>query len=150
VDAAITAFRRAIELKPDFEKPTMHWHRVAYQGRNRRGAEGAERYQRAREFARAAQAKYLTLQGVEALKQQKLDDALSFFQKAVRARPEIPTGFTISESLGTKGDTERALAAYQKALELKQTMRKCRPVSACCTGARTDHVRGLERVPASL
>jgi len=62
----------------------------------------------------------LLLKGVEALKQQKLDDALAFFQKAVEQGPEIPTGFYyLGVTWERKGETERALGAFQKALELK-------------------------------
>jgi len=41
---------------------------------------------------RLAQSKSLILQGVEALKQQKLDDALASFQKSVEESPELATG----------------------------------------------------------
>lgn len=45
-----------------------------------------------REFrTRLAQAKLRILQGVEALKREELDDALTLFQKAVEQSPELPT-----------------------------------------------------------
>src|SRR5258707_893662 len=47
-----------------------------------------------REFrTRLAQSKLLILQGVDALKKQKFDDALALFQKSAEQAPELPTSY---------------------------------------------------------
>jgi len=57
---------------------------------------------------------------VEALKQQKLDDALALFQKSIEQSPALPTGhYYLGVTWERKQDAARALAAYEKALELK-------------------------------
>jgi len=91
---AIAAFRRAIELKPDFEK--AHYNlgiALRAQGETSAAKKELDDLNALHEFrARLAQSKYLTLQGVEALKQQKLDDALALFQKSIEQSPDLPTG----------------------------------------------------------
>src|SRR2546430_3112446 len=119
---AIAAFRQAIELKPDFEQ--AHYNLgIALHAQGEIGAAQRELNDLSalQEFrARLAQAKYLILQGVEALKQQKLDDALALFQNSVEQSPELPTGhYYLGVIWERKQDAERALAAYEKALELK-------------------------------
>src|SRR5207249_3993822 len=119
---AIAAFRQAIELKPDFEQ--AHYNLgIALHAQGETGAAQRELNDLSalQEFrARLAQAKYLILQGVEALKQQKLDDALALFQKSVEQSPELPTGhYYLGVTWERKGDAPRALAAYEKSLELK-------------------------------
>ena len=69
---------------------------------------------------RLAQSKSLILQGVEFLKKQDRDGALDLFQKSIVESPDLPTGhFYLAVAWERKGDAARALAAYQKALELK-------------------------------
>src|SRR6267154_2475650 len=119
---AIAAFRRAIELKPDFEK--AHYNLgIALRAQGETGAAQKELNDLGalQEFrARLAQAKYLILQGVDALKQQKLDDALAFFQKSIEQSPELPTShYYLGVAWERKGDAPRALAAYEESLQLK-------------------------------
>ena len=70
--------------------------------------------------ARLAQAKLLIVQGVDALKKQQLDEALTFFQKAIEQSPELPTGYYyLGVTWDRKQDDARAKEAYDKALQLK-------------------------------
>src|SRR6202011_4257357 len=82
---AITAFQRAIEVKPDFEQ--AHYNlgiALRAQGKTDAGQKELDEISGLHEFRwRLAQAKLLILQGVGALKEQKLDDALAFFQKSI-------------------------------------------------------------------
>jgi len=99
-----------------------------------------------REFrARLAQAKYLTLQGVEALKQQKLDDALSFFQKAVEQSPQISDRLLLSRNyLGAqRGNRTRSWRFSKSSGAESPTMRRRRRawIAVLAPGR---HVRGLE------
>ena len=100
---AITAFQRAIELKPDFEK--AHYNLgIALRAQGKTGAakKELEELSALHDFrARLAQAKYLTLTGVDALKQAKLDDALALFQKSIEQAPELPTGTTMRRHVGS-------------------------------------------------
>ena len=69
---------------------------------------------------RLAESKQLILEGVEALKQQQLAKALACFRKSVDESPENPVGFYyIGVTLGRQGESDRALTAYQRALEIK-------------------------------
>src|SRR5881398_2034235 len=119
---AIAAFQRAIELKPDFEE--AHYSlgiALREQGQTQAGQKELEELKGLREFrARLAQSKYLILQGVDALNQQKLDDALALFQKSIDQSPELPTGYYyLGVTWDRKAEPTRAIADYQKALELK-------------------------------
>src|SRR5581483_10435580 len=92
---AIAAFQRAIDLKPDFEQ--AHYSLgMALRAHGETGAaqkelndlKGLHNFR-----TRLAQAKMLTIQGVDALKKQELEDAQKFFQKAIEQAPELPTGY---------------------------------------------------------
>src|SRR4029077_11599851 len=119
---AIVAFRRAIELKPDFEK--AHYNlgiELRAQGDTSAAQKELHDVQALKEFCvRLAQAKSLILQGVEALKEQRLDDDLGLFQISLEQSPDLPTGYYyLGVTWERKGDTARAVAAYEKAIELK-------------------------------
>src|SRR5207302_3390684 len=92
IPGAIAAFRRAIELKPDFEK--AHYNlgiALRAQGQTSAAKKELDEMNALHEFrTRLAQSKMLILQGVEALKQQKLDDALARFQDSVEQSPTLP------------------------------------------------------------
>jgi tetratricopeptide (TPR) repeat protein len=127
LDGAVAAFQRAIEFKPDFEK--AHYALgIALRAKGDTAASQKELtdISELRAFrARLAQAKYLTLQGVEALKQQKLEDALSLFQKAVEQGPEIPPGFSsLGITWSAKAIANALLPAFQRAPELKTRLRQ--------------------------
>src|SRR5262249_18283089 len=90
---AIVALQKAIALKPDFEK--AHYNlgiALRSQGKSEAGQKELDEISALREFrARLAQAKMLTLQGVDALKREKFDDAAGLFHKAIEQSPELPT-----------------------------------------------------------
>src|SRR5260370_14819947 len=90
---AIAAFQCAIELKPDFEN--AHYNlgiALRAQGKTAAAKKELDEMSALHEFRwRLAQSKMLTLQGVAALKQQKLDDAQALFQTACEQAPELPT-----------------------------------------------------------
>src|SRR5712672_1438989 len=66
---------------------------------------------------RLAQSKMLILQGVEALKKQKLDDALALFQKSAEQTPELPTSYySLGVAWEGKNEATRAREAYEKAI----------------------------------
>ncbi len=120
--AAIAAFQRAIALKPDFEK--AHYNlgiALQKQGQSDAGKKELDQLNALQDFrAHLAQSKLLILNGVEALKHQKFDDALPLFQKAADQSPELPTSYYyLGVTYERKDDPARAIAAYQKALELK-------------------------------
>src|SRR4030095_16381094 len=70
--------------------------------------------------ARLAQSKMLTLQGVDALKREKFDAAISLFEKSIEQSPELPTGYYyLGVAREHKDDAAQAEAAYRKSLELK-------------------------------
>src|SRR5262249_38312196 len=119
---AILALQNAIALKPDFEK--AHYNlgiALRSQGKSEAGQKELDELNALHEFrARLAQAKMLTLQGVEALKREKFDDALSLFRKAIEQSPELPTGYYYLGVVGErKGNVAQAEAGYRKALDLK-------------------------------
>ncbi|PYV61323.1 MAG: hypothetical protein DMG97_43510, partial [Acidobacteria bacterium] len=94
---------------------------------------------------RLAQSKYLTLQGVDALKQQKLDDALTLFQKSIEQSPELPTGhYYLGVTWERKGDAPRALAAYEKAIELKADYAQAHSSLGLLYWRQRDSKRALE------
>ncbi|MGC2480836.1 MAG: tetratricopeptide repeat protein, partial [Candidatus Sulfotelmatobacter sp.] len=111
---AIAAFQRAIELKPDFED--AHYNLgLALRAQGKTGAAQKEMKEISAldEFrARLAEAKLLILQGVQALEEQRLDDALASFQKATEKSPELPTGYYyLGLTWERKNDAVQALAA---------------------------------------
>jgi tetratricopeptide (TPR) repeat protein len=114
IAAAITAFRRAIELKPDFEK--AHYGlgiALRAQGDATAAHKELDELNGLHSFrTHLAQAKLLTLQGVDALKKQQLDEALNFFQQAIDESPELPTGYYY---LGVAWDRKRDYARAQEA-----------------------------------
>jgi superkiller protein 3 len=119
---AVAAFQRAVELNPDFED--AHYNLgLALRARGKTDAAQKEmsEIRGLHEFrARLAQAKLLILQGVGALKEQRFDDALASFQQSIEKGPELPTGnYYLGLTWERKDDAEQALAAYEKALELK-------------------------------
>ena len=61
------------------------------------------------------------LQGVNALKDQKLDDAVTFLRKSIEKGPELPTGYYyyLGVTWERKNDPAQAEAAFEKALEIK-------------------------------
>src|SRR5205807_5434586 len=147
LDGAVTAFQRAVELKPDFEE--AHYNLgIALRGLGRTQAAQKELKEigALREFrARLAQAKMLTLQGVAALKDKKLDEALTLFQKSIEKGPELPTGYYYSGVvLERKGDLEQALTAYQKALQLKPDYAQAHSSLGLLYWRQDDQTRGLE------
>src|SRR6516165_2498405 len=92
---AIAAFQKAIELKPDFEQ--AHYNlgiALRSQGDTEAAHKELNELSELRKFrARLAQSKLLILQGVDALKQNQLDNAQSFFEQAIDNSPELPTGY---------------------------------------------------------
>ena len=92
---AIAAFRRAIELKPDLEQ--AHYNlalALRSQGDVANAKKEADELTGLHDFrARLAQSKLLILQGVEALKKQKFDDALGLFQRSAEQTPDFPTNY---------------------------------------------------------
>ena len=113
---AIAAFRRAIELKPDFEQ--AHYS-LALALRSQGDAGSAKKeldeLSGLHEFrSRLAQSKLLILQGVDALKKQKFDDALALFQKSAEQSPELPTSYYyLGVTWEGKNELARAIAAKQ-------------------------------------
>ena len=119
---AIAAFRRAIELKPDFEM--AHYNlgiALRSQGETAAAHKELDELTALKEYrSHLAEAKLLILKGVDALKKQQLDNALSLFQKAIEQSPQLPTGYYyLGVTWDRKQDVARAREAYQKALELK-------------------------------
>src|SRR5260370_38346863 len=144
---AIAAFRRAIELKPDFEK--AHYNlgiALRAQGPARARKKELDDLNALHEVrARLAQSKYLTLQGVEALKLQKLDDALALFQKSIEQSHELPTGhYYLGVTWERKQDAARALAAFEKALELKPDYAQAHAGLGLLYWRQNDSTRALE------
>src|SRR5437667_10841731 len=90
---AIAAFRRAIELKPDFEQ--AHYN-LGLALRTQGDANSAKK-----EFdelsglhecrTRLAQSKLLIVQGVDALRQPRLDAAVPLFQQSAQLTRALPT-----------------------------------------------------------
>src|SRR5207248_89373 len=145
--AAIVAFQRAIDLKPDFEKARYNLGiALRAQGKTAAAQKELDELNALHEFrSRLAQSKYLILQGVEALKQQKLDDALRLFQQSVEQSPELPTGhYYLGVTWERKNDAVQALASYQKALELKPDYAQAHSGLGLLYWRQNDHVRALE------
>ena len=114
---AIAAFQRAIELKPDYED--AHYNlgiALRAQGQKEAGQKELNEINGLRRFrTRLAEAKLLILQGVNALKDEKLDDALGFFQKAIEKGPELPTGYYyLGLTWERKGDAAQAQTRSRK------------------------------------
>ena len=147
VAGAIAAFRRAIELKPDFEK--AHYNLgMALRAQGQKTAAEVELNQ-LKELhdsrAHLAQAKLLTLQGVDALREQNLDAAMAFFNKAIEQAPELPTGhYYLGVTWQRKNDPERAHAAFEKALELKPDYAQAHASMGLLYWAQNDQTRAIE------
>ena len=95
--------------------------------------------------ARLAQSKLLILQGVDALKQQRLDDALSLFQKSAEQSPTLPTSYYyLGVTWERKDDAPRALAAFEKALELKPDYAQAHSSLGLLYWRQNDRTRALE------
>jgi tetratricopeptide (TPR) repeat protein len=144
---AVAAFRKAIELKPDLEK--AHYNLgIALRAQRQMGAAEKElrELKGLHDFRRRlAQAKLLTLQGVDALKQQKFDDALSLFQQAIEQAPELPTGhYYLGVTLQRKNETALAQAAFQKALELKPDYAQAHTNLGLLYWSQNDRTRALD------
>ncbi|HVI78022.1 MAG TPA: tetratricopeptide repeat protein, partial [Candidatus Acidoferrum sp.] len=90
---AIAAFRRAIEARPDFEQAHYNLALALHkQGDVETAQKEVKELSGLHDFrARLAQSKMPILQGVDALKNQKLDDALALFQRSQEQSPELPT-----------------------------------------------------------
>jgi len=89
----------------------------------------------------------LILQGVEALKNQKLDDALALFEKAVEQSPDLPTSYYyLGVTYERKDEPARAIAAYQKALELKPDYSQVQSSLGLLYWRQNDHQRALEEL----
>src|SRR5262249_22709982 len=121
-NGAIAAFQKAIGLKPDFEK--AHYNlgiALRAQGKSDVGQKELDQLNALHEFrARLAQSKMLILQGVDALKHDKPDDALPLFQKSIVQSPDLPTGhYYLGVAWERKNDQANAEAAYRKSLQLK-------------------------------
>src|SRR5215469_15857780 len=145
--AAIAAFQRAIELKPDFEQ--AHYNLgIALRDQGKTGAAQKEMtdLKGLHDFRiRLAQAKMLTLQGVEELKKQNLDAAQALFQKSIDQAPELPTGYYyLGLTWERKNDTAQALAAYQKALEIKPDYAQAHASLGLLYWGRGDRSRALD------
>ena len=124
ITGAIAAFRRAIALKPDFEK--AHYGlgiALRTQGDSAGDHEELDQLNELQSFrAHLAQAKLLIVQGVESLKKQQLDDALSFFQQAIVQSPELPTGhYYLGVALGSqrRSRTRRRRLPQSSAIETR-------------------------------
>src|SRR5450755_2740930 len=123
ITGAIAAFRRAIELKPDLEQAHYNLALALHsQGDTGNAKKELDELSGLHEFrTRLAQSKLLILQGVDALKKQKLDDALALFQKSAEQTPELPTSYYyLGLTWEGKNEPTRAKEAYEKAIELKQ------------------------------
>ena len=126
IPGAIAAFRKAIELKPDFEK--AHYSlgiALRSQGDTAAAHKELDELNGLHEFrTRLAQAKLLILQGVDALKKQQLDEALNFFQKAIEQSPELPTGYYyLGVTWDRKQDYARAKEAFDKGSAIEAGLR---------------------------
>ena len=144
---AVAAFRRAIELKPDFEKARYNLGiALRAQGETAAAQKQLKELEELHQFrARLAQSKLLILQGVDALKQEKLDDALALFQKSVEQSPELPTGTLLSRrNLGTQQDDPTcARGAIKKQWSSNRIMPRPTPASELYW-AQDNHAGALE------
>ena len=144
---AIAAFRRAIELKPDLEQ--AHYNlalALRSQGDTSNAKKEADELTGLHDFrARLAQSKLLILQGVEALKKQKFDDALALFQQSAEQTPEFPTNYYyLGLAWQGKNEPGRARAAYEKAIELKPDYAQAHTSFGLLLWKSGDQTRGLE------
>ena len=95
--------------------------------------------------ARLAQSKLLVLEGVEALKKQRLDDALALFQKSAEQTPELPTSYYyLGLTWERKNEPARANEAYEKAIELKPDYAQAHASFGLFLWKSGDQTRGLE------
>ncbi|PYX51046.1 MAG: hypothetical protein DMG79_04355, partial [Acidobacteria bacterium] len=147
IAGAIAAFRRAIELKPDFEQ--AHYNlalALRAQGDANSAKKEFDELSGLHEFrTRLAQSKLLIVRGVDELKQQKLDEAISLFQKSVELTPELPTSFYyLGVAQEGKNEAIRARAAYEKAIELKPDYAQAHASFGLLLWKSGDQKRGLE------
>src|SRR5215467_2547022 len=124
-----------------FPSATEKW-----QGQAEAGQKELDEVKGLREFrATLAQTKLLIIQGVDALKQQKLDEALSLFQKSIEQSPELPTGhYYLGVNWDRKNDPKRACAAYERALELKPDYAQAHTSLGLLDWRQNDSARALE------
>src|SRR5947209_3786483 len=118
---AIAAYRRAIERKSAFEQ--AHYNlglALRSQGDASSAKKELDELSGLHELrTRLAQSKLLIVQGVDALKQQKLDQALALFQKSADLTPDLPTShYYLGVAWEQKNEPAPAQAAYEKAVEL--------------------------------
>ncbi|MEO7144949.1 MAG: tetratricopeptide repeat protein [Bryobacteraceae bacterium] len=119
---AIGDFRRAIELKPDFEQ--AHYNLgIALRMAGSQAAASKElgEIRGLHDFrAKLTESKALILRGVEALGQDRNDEALRLFEQASNQSPALPTAWHfLGVAYDRKGDSSAAVDAWRKALSLQ-------------------------------
>ena len=146
---AIAAFRRAIELKPDFE--SAHYNlgiTLRSEGETAKAKQELNELDALHEFReRLAQSKLLILQGVDALKQQKVDEALRLFQESADRSPNLPTSYYyLGVTWERKNDAASASSAYEKAIALLPDYAQALTSYGSLLWRMNDRERGLEEL----
>ncbi len=121
IESAITNLRRAIELKPDFER-AKYGLGVALQMHGQT-AEAASEMREIRGLhqmrTELAESKRLILDGVQQMKATQWQDAKVRFEQAAKLSPDLPAAYYYrGQSEAKLGETSKALESYRKALDL--------------------------------
>lgn len=119
---AIPVLRRALALKPDFER-AKYALGIALQ-MNGESTEASAEMREIRQLhqsrAQLVQSKKLISDGVELFKQQKWQAALEQFQASAAMTPALPASYYYVAQAETRLDEpQKAIEAYKKAIELK-------------------------------
>src|SRR3989449_2451490 len=117
LDEAIAAFRKALELRPNYPEALKELGTAFL----RKGQldDALTSYRKALE-QRPNYAEVIHNIGLVLAEKNQLDEAITYYQKAIALKPDLALAhYNLGPALQQKGQLDEAIAAYQKALALR-------------------------------
>jgi tetratricopeptide (TPR) repeat protein len=122
LNGAIESFQHALTIKPDFESARYNLGILLRRhGDAEAGQKMLQEVKDLHEFrTNLTESKLRIQQGVEALKQDRANEAVQLFQRATELSPALPTAWHfLGVAWERTGEKNKAMAAWSKALELQ-------------------------------